>query len=153
MRYFSGKEKKELIQNLTSHYTLDKKDEIIEYSDILFKNKKHFLIETSKFKHKIDETYIPHLKSSEVKELRKITIDTGAVPFLLKGADMMRPGIVKIEKGIEELEIISIIDEVKGLIIGVGLAMYNSQEMEKMNSGKVIQTLHYFKDEYYTIDL
>lgn len=157
MRYFSGKEKKELIQNLdlnlNSNYTLDKKDEIIEFKNILFKNKKHFLINTSKLKHEITKDYIPHLKSNEVKELRKITIDTGAVPFLLKGADMMRPGIVNIESGIEKDEVISIIDEVKELIIGVGLTMYNFQEMEKMNSGKVIQTLHYFKDEYYTIDL
>ena len=153
MRYFSGKDKKQLIQNLDFNYALDKKDEIIEFKNILFKNKNHFLIKTSNLKHEITRDYIPHLKSNEVKELRKITIDTGAVPFLLKGVDMMRPGIVAIENGIEQDEVISIVDEVKGLIIGVGLAMYNFQEMEEMNTGKVIQTLHFFKDEYYTIDL
>lgn len=153
MKYFSGKEKKELIQQLDPKYEFNKKDIIIQLNNILFKNKKHFLIKSQHLKYKIEDEYIPHLKSDEVKLLKKITIDVGAVPFLVKGADMMRPGIVKIDTSIKKNEIISIVDEIKGLIIGVGIAMHNYEEMQNMNSGKMILTLHYFKDDFYTIDL
>lgn len=153
MRYLSGKEKKELSKDLPSIFSIEKKDEIIEFKDILFKNKKHFLINTINLKHTIEHKYIPHLKSDFVKNLKTITIDTGAVSFLLKGADMMKPGIVAIDPDIEKGDIVSIIDEVKGLKVGVGSSLYSSNEMNSMKSGKAILTLHYFKDDYYTIDL
>ena len=157
MRYLSGKDKKNLQKELLStSLKIDKKDEIIEFNNIIFKNKNPLLIKSEVFKN-IEEfdflTYIPHLKSLEVKELKSITIDVGAVPFLLKGVDMMRPGITSIQDNIEKHEIIRIIDEVKGLTIGVGISLYSSDEMNNLKTGKVVKTLHYFKDSLYNTNL
>ncbi|MFP4402481.1 MAG: PUA domain-containing protein [Candidatus Nanoarchaeia archaeon] len=150
MNYYSGKDKKSLISKLPEVFLFDKKDEIIEYNSILFKNKNHFLIILN---DQSGVQYIPHLKSREIHLLKKIVIDTGAVPFLLKGADMMRPGIVEIDENIVQNEIILIVDEVKGLHIGVGRALYQGSEMREMKSGKVIKTIHYFKDSLYDVVL
>lgn len=156
MKHFSGKEKKQLSQFLPTGYKVDKKDELIEFENVIFKNKEHFLI-----KFQIDNSkefqHLPHLKSLQNNDLsnhfKTITIDVGAVPFLLKGADMMRPGITHIDDGIEKGELVIIIDEVKQLKIGVGLALFSSNEMKKMNSGKVIKNSHYFKDNFYEVNL
>lgn len=156
MKYLSGKDKKKLIQDIGEYYSINKKDEIIEFENILFKNKEPFLIDGKSLKNyssNLKVEYIPHLKSYEISNLKKVTIDVGAVPFLLKGADMMRPGVVHIDDEIELNELLVIVDEVKGLKIGIGQSMYSSQDMKSMQSGKVIKTLHYFKDSLYDISL
>ena len=96
MKHLSGKDKKQLNEKLPNGYQVEKKDEIIETKEqILLKNKEPYLI-------KLDEEYIPHLKSVKEENFPIIYIDNGAIPFLLKGADMMRPGIEKIEKNFKK---------------------------------------------------
>lgn len=152
MEHFSGKDKKELSQVFPMNYSLDKKDELVEYKSVLFKNKEHFLIKIQKDNSK-EFQFFPHLKSKLLDTFKTITIDVGAVPFLLKGADMMRPGITQIDDDFQSGDIIVIIDEVKQLKIGVGLALVSSNEMKELKTGKVVKTIHYFKDEYYEVNL
>lgn len=152
MKHFSGKDKKQLNQVFPSEYQVDKKDELVEFKSILFKNKEHFLIQQH-IQNSKEFEYVPHLKSKFLSSFKTITIDVGAVPFLLNGADMMRPGIVNIDEGFEKDDLIIIVDEVKQLRIGIGKAMFSSDEMKRMDSGKVVKTLHYFKDEYYEVNL
>ncbi|MCH8519399.1 MAG: hypothetical protein LAT82_01450 [Nanoarchaeota archaeon] len=157
MKYLSGKDKKSLQEQLPPLFNIDKKDEIIEFKDVLFKNKNPILIKSQAIKNLQDNQsqyhFIPHLKSSQIKEYKTITIDVGAVPFLLKGADMMRPGITNIDNLIKKDDIIIIVDEVKGLRIGIGQSLYDSVQIKEMKSGKIIKTLHYFKDDFYNIML
>ena len=43
---------------------------------------------------KIDEEYIPFLSETEtLKKFPNVTVDMGAVKFMCKGANLMRPGI------------------------------------------------------------
>jgi PUA domain protein len=78
--------------------------------------------------------------------LKKITVDMGAVKFVANGADIMRPGITSIEEGIQKESIVSIVDETHKKPLAVGLALFDGEEMRKMDSGKVIKTLHYVGD-------
>ncbi|MFT4244139.1 MAG: PUA domain-containing protein [Candidatus Woesearchaeota archaeon] len=159
MKYLSGKDKKnlqKLLISLNLNVTIDRKDEIIEFRNILFKNKVPLFIYNKAFKH-IEEysaiKLVPHLKSQQVKNLKTITIDVGAVPFLLKGVDMMRPGITSIQQGIERFELVRIVDEVKGLTIAVGVSLFDSNTLKSMQTGKSIKILHYFKDSFYNVSL
>ncbi|MBN2368377.1 DUF1947 domain-containing protein [Candidatus Woesearchaeota archaeon] len=79
--------------------------------------------------------------------LRKITVDMGAVPFVVKGADIMRPGIVGIQEGIQKGEVVVIVDEKHSKPLGIGQAMFSAEDMEKLDKGKVIRALHYVGDE------
>lgn len=100
---------------------------------------------------KLKDNFIPSLKlliSLKKGEIpRRIVIDMGAVPFISKGADVMRPGIKEVDSQIEKDGPVIIIDEKHGKPIAVGIAMYSSEEISSMNEGKVIKTLHYIGDK------
>jgi PUA domain protein len=92
--------------------------------------------------------YLPVLTlllNNQVK-LKTIIVDMGAIRFVTNGADIMRPGITKIDPEIKENEIVRIADETHGKTLAVGKAMYNAQEMESIKKGKVVKNLHTIKD-------
>jgi PUA domain protein len=145
MRHLSGKEKKELSLKLPYGYECSKKDEIVQDGSILLKNKEKFIIQ-------LDNTFIPHLKSLNndiLKQYPKAFIDRGAIPFLLKGADIMRPGISSFQGEFSKDELIIICDEEHHKPLGIGTSLFDKQEMETMEKGKSIQVLHYVNDQFY----
>ncbi len=79
--------------------------------------------------------------------LKKITVDMGAVRFVVNGADIMRPGIVDIEEGIFKNEAVMVIDEKNKKPIAVGYTLFTGEEIRAQTTGKVIKTLHYVGDE------
>ncbi|MEW5996346.1 MAG: DUF1947 domain-containing protein [Candidatus Micrarchaeota archaeon] len=78
--------------------------------------------------------------------LKKITVDMGAIPYVCAGADVMRPGIKNIEEGIAKDAPVAIIDEKYGKILAVGISLFNSGEMSKMEKGKAVKNLNYVGD-------
>ena len=58
---------------------------------------------------KYNNNFIPSLKS-DLMNLKTVTIDMPAVPFICKGADLMKPGIVELDD-FEKDEFVAIIDE------------------------------------------
>jgi len=97
---------------------------------------------------KSDHGYLPVLTlllSKQVK-LKTIVVDMGAIRFVTNGADIMRPGITKIDPSIKKDEIVRIADESHDKTLAVGKTMYNAQEMESIKKGKVVKNLHTIKD-------
>jgi PUA domain protein len=93
--------------------------------------------------------YIPILTLLLKKqiELKTVVVDMGAIRFVTNGADVMRPGITKIDPSIKKNDIVQIVDETHGRSLAVGRAMYDANEMEKITSGKVIKNLHTIKND------
>ncbi len=85
--------------------------------------------------------------------LKKITIDMGAIKFIINGADVMRPGITKIEEGIKKDDVVAIIDEKNKRPLAVGIALFNSQEMKALPKGKAVKIIHYVGDEVWKVEL
>ncbi|MEK0320189.1 MAG: PUA domain-containing protein, partial [Nitrosopumilus sp.] len=84
---------------------------------------------------KINNEYLPFL--SEIKTLEKfpnVVVDMGAVKFMCKGANVMRPGIKKFSK-FEKDKIVCIIEESQHKFLAVGKAMVSSSELENMEKG------------------
>ena len=73
-------------------------------------------------------------------------MDFGAVRFVTNGADVMRPGITKIDPSINKGDIVKIEEETKHRALAVGKAMYDASEMESISSGKVVKNLHTIQD-------
>jgi len=93
------------------------------------------------------DKWFPTLQNlNKSNTLKKITVDMGAIPYVCAGADVMRPGIKNIEGGIAKDSPVCIIDEKYGKILAVGIALFDSEEMRKMEKGKVIKNLHYVGD-------
>jgi len=78
--------------------------------------------------------------------LKRITVDMGAIPFVCSGADVMRPGIKNIEGGIAKGSAVAVVDEKYGKMLAVGAALFDSEEMRKMERGKAVKNIHYAGD-------
>jgi len=148
MRIFSNKDKKELVNILPLGYDFDKKDEIAEDGNVLLKNSEKFLIISKRNKKNIEEL-LPHLKSVEDKGFKAVYVDRGAIPFIIKGADLMRPGIQIIEDGFQVGDIIVIRDEEHKKNLAIGKTLFSSGDMKNQEKGKSIEIFHYFNDEFY----
>lgn len=144
MRHLSNKEKKQLNEMLWDGYALEKKDEIVEDKHIIYKNTDKYLIILEENKKGILKI-IPHLRTLNESPFKSVYIDAGAIPFLIKGADMMRPGIQKIED-FKKGEIILIRDEQYSKTLAIGEALYDSEEMKKMEKGICVKVHHYMGD-------
>jgi PUA domain protein len=146
MRHLSGKDKKNLSSVLPTGYLVDKKDEVIEKDNILWKNKEPYLIIK-------DKSYFPHLKNVDEEHFKCVYVDRGAIPFVLKGADLMRAGIQIIDEGFEKGDTILIKDEEHKKTIAVGVALFSSEEMKGIEKGKVVKPVHLIADEFYSSEL
>jgi len=80
--------------------------------------------------------------------LKTIIVDMGAVPYVtLNQADIMRPGITKINTQIKKGDVVRIADEKNDRTLAVGKAMYDAKEMQEKEKGKVVKNLHTINDE------
>ena len=77
----------------------------------------------------------------------KIVVDMGAVPYVCKGADVMAPGVRAIKGEFEENDLLLIVDERHGKPLAVGIALFSSEDMKALNSGKIVKPLHYVGDK------
>ena len=98
---------------------------------------------------KVDEDYLPFL--SEIKMLEMfptVTVDMGAVKFMCKGANLMRPGIKKFTE-FEKDQIVCIVEESQHKFLAVGKSLVSSSELETMEKGEVINNMHYISDRFW----
>ena len=98
---------------------------------------------------KIDEDYLPFLSETEIlKKFPSVEVDMGAVKFMCKGANLMRPGIKKFTE-FEKEKLVCIVEETHHKSLAVGKAIVSSSELEKMEKGEVIQNIHYISDKFW----
>jgi PUA domain protein len=103
---------------------------------------------------KSQEGYIPVLTLllNKQVDLKTIVVDFGAVRYVTNGADVMRPGITKIDPSIEKGDIVAIVEETQSRALAIGKAMFNAPEMESKSSGKVIKNIHTIQDSVWEFE-
>jgi len=121
--------------------SLNKKDSVQLREDgiILVNNKPHFFY----YEQKIVPTL--HFLQERIV-LPTITVDMGAIKFVINGADIMRPGITEISEGIKKDSFIVVIDQNNHKPLAVGIALLGTEEMKSATSGKVVRNIHYVGD-------
>ena len=77
----------------------------------------------------------------------KIVVDMGAVPYVCKGADVMSPGVRAIKGKFEENALLLVVDERHGKPLAVGVALFGSEAMKALDSGKIVKNIHYVGDK------
>lgn len=98
---------------------------------------------------KVNEDYLPFL--SETKMLEKfpnVMVDMGAVKFMCKGANIMRPGIKKYTE-FKKDQLVCIVEESQHKFLAVGKSLVSSSELENMKKGEVIKNIHYISDKFW----
>jgi PUA domain protein len=95
----------------------------------------------------------PHLKALIPNLYRGwlpyIVVDEGAVAPLSRGADLMRPGIVRVEGDFEKGDVVVIVEPTRLLPIAVHEALFSRSELEPMERGRVTKRLHHVGDRYW----
>ncbi|MBS1267222.1 MAG: Glutamate 5-kinase [Candidatus Woesearchaeota archaeon] len=137
----SGKEIKELNPKIEKFgVSYHKKDNVV-ISDriLLLDNEPQFFY----YKEQLAPTLKLELKN---QILPQVTIDMPAVKFIADGADVMRPGITQVDK-FDKNDIVAIVDETHHKAIAIGKAKFSSEQINKMQKGKVIENLHHVGDE------
>ena len=98
---------------------------------------------------KIGENILPFLDDITILEkFPYVTVDMGAVKFVCKGANVMRPGITKFSD-FESGEIVCVIEESQKKFLAVGKAEISSKEAEDASKGEVIKNMHYISDDFW----
>ncbi len=98
---------------------------------------------------KIGDNILPFL--GDVPTLEKfpyVTVDMGAIKFVCKGANVMRPGITKFSD-FENGQIVCVIEESQNKFLAVGKAKMSSMQLDEIDKGEVIKNMHYISDIFW----
>ncbi len=92
---------------------------------------------------------INYLLEVGVGWLPRVVVDEGAVRPITRGANLLRPGITRVEGSFEKGDLIVILEPLRGIPIAVHEALVSSAELEGMERGVVSKRLHYMGDRYW----
>ncbi len=77
----------------------------------------------------------------------RIVVDMGAVPYVCKGADVMAPGIVRIEGEFSKGNLVLVVDVKFGKALAMGESLMDAEVARQTKKGPVVKTLHYVSDK------
>ena len=98
---------------------------------------------------KIQDMYLPFLSETGILErFPSVTVDMGAIKFMCKGANVMRPGIKKFSEFRAD-EIVCIIEESQNKFLAVGISLVSSSEAESMEKGEILKNMHFISDRFW----
>ena len=97
------------------------------------------------------ECFFPTLFFNEIfSSYPKLVVDMGAIPYVCNGADVMAPGVQRIEGVFAKNDLLLIVDEKFNKPLAIGLSLFGSEEMKNLEHGKLVKNLHYVGDKLWT---
>ncbi|MCX8204379.1 MAG: hypothetical protein N3H31_01820 [Candidatus Nezhaarchaeota archaeon] len=90
---------------------------------------------------------IPSIYAAEACKYPKVVVDTGAIYPIVRGADVMAPGVRVIEGSMEAGDVMAIAEEGGGRVIAVGVALMSRKEVLEAKRGRALRVLHRVGDE------
>ena len=147
------REVKELISDLRTKFHTDFFDEktavdigtIGEFTVLLVDDSIDFTMYNNKVVFTLQGIMKYHLTTNY------IVVDMGAVGFIVKGADVMAPGITDADPLIQKDDIVWICDEKYQKPLALGIALMNGEEMKTKKPGKAVKTIHYIGDKLWIL--
>ena len=135
-RHWSKKEIRQFLEQYPfSSAILSKKSLVVESDEGL-------LIDGSLCFQRAGDRWVPSLAVLREHDfLPVVVVDKGAPPFLAKGADVMRPGVVRCEGSFSAGDLVVIVDETHHFPLATGEALCSSEELFRVPSGKVVRLL------------
>ncbi|MDD5472889.1 MAG: RNA-binding protein [Candidatus Methanoperedens sp.] len=82
---------------------------------------------------------------------RRVTVDPGAVKYIINGADTMAPGIVDADPAIKEGDLVIIVEQAHGKALAIGRALMPGKDMPG-GKGKAVKSIHYVGDEIWKLE-
>jgi len=122
---------------------ITKKTNVSEENGLLFLGKQLVAI-------RFEKEFVPSLRLllKDITLLPKVVVDKGAIKFVVKGADIMRPGIVKTDD-FQKDSFVVIVDENFGKPLAIGKSLFDSKTLLELKEGKSLLNLHQIGDKYW----
>ena len=108
---------------------------------IFLLNEQPILIETG------GQTIPALLNESLLDLMPSVIVDMGAVSRVCNGADIMAPGIVRVEGEFVAGMLVVIRDERHHKAIAIGRSLYGSTQFKKKKHGRMVENLHFVGDD------
>jgi PUA domain protein len=83
---------------------------------------------------------------------RKVVVDSGAVKFIVNGADVMSPGVVEADPSIKEGDLVIVAEEAHGKALAIGKALMSGRDMAG-GKGKAVKSIHNVGDDIWKLEL
>ena len=107
-----------------------------------------YLVNDKPLFFKIEKKVLPTLLFQDfVSQAPKIVVDMGAIPYVCNGADVMAPGIVRVEGEFSKDDLVLIVDEKHGKPLAVGESLNDSESVRNAKQGAVIKNVHFVSDK------
>eukprot|EP00825_Cyclidium_porcatum_P002234 TRINITY_DN11027_c0_g1_i1.p5 TRINITY_DN11027_c0_g1~~TRINITY_DN11027_c0_g1_i1.p5 ORF type:complete len:166 (+),score=2.15 TRINITY_DN11027_c0_g1_i1:398-895(+) len=84
---------------------------------------------------------------------RRVAVDAGAIPFVMNGADIMRPGIVSCTDDVKANAPVQIVDERHGKPLAIGVSLFDAPDLRAKTAGKMVKMFHHVGDEIWTLEI
>lgn len=92
-----------------------------------------------------DQPFFTVLGAIELRPKKKlVVVDSGAIRFVVNGADIMRPGIVSADPEIAVGDLVVIVEERYKKPLAIGRALVTGTDMK--GEGKAVKSLHHVGD-------
>ena len=154
-RYFlKEKEAKALLDKASRELKKDltKMFDKINLEIVETESDKFYLINDKPVLFQTNEKVYPTLMFNEyLTQAPKATVDMGAIPHVCKGANVMAPGIRKLEGDFIRGDIMVVVDEKYGKPIALGETLYDSTEAGNVKQGIMIRTVHFVGDNIWEV--
>jgi PUA domain protein len=112
-----------------------------DFGELLLINGKPLLFKTG-------ENVFPTLFFKEISSrMPKVVVDMGAIPYVCNGADVMAPGIVRIEGEFSKGDLVLVVDEKHGKPLALGEILYDSDNAKSIKQGIVVKNIHFVSDK------
>jgi Predicted RNA-binding protein (contains PUA domain) len=82
-----------------------------------------------------------------------VYVDLGAVPHVLNGAAVMRPGIVRVEGSFSAGELVVVREVRASQAIAIGEALVPSEEIRSLAKGRVVSNVQRHGDRYHELGM
>ncbi|MCD6260280.1 MAG: pseudouridine synthase [Thaumarchaeota archaeon] len=102
----------------------------------------------------IDEKLYPVIHERNLEALDRLPsmiVDMGAVPHIVNGADVMRPGVKDFRGEFNEGDFVVVRDERNLRPLAVAIALVGLEECRAMKRGKVAKNIHHVNDRIWKL--
>jgi len=100
----------------------------------------------------LDGKILPFLGSQGLlRYFPAVVVDSGAIPHVCKGADVMRPGILEAEGEFEAGDIVCVKEQRYRKFIAVGEALLAKKDALAASKGPVVRNAHFVGDVFWEV--
>jgi len=107
-----------------------------------------YLINNKPLFFNIEKKVVPTLFFQDfITKSPKIVVNMGAIPYICNGANVMAPGIVRVEGEFGEGELVLVVEEKYETPIAIGESLCDSASIRNTKQGALIKNVHFVTDK------